>query len=237
MIVYLTTNLVNNKKYIGVDTKNDSNYFGSGNLIKKALKKYGKESFKKEILEVCDDKESLLIKEKEWIAKFDAVNSKEYYNIHEGGVGGDVRIFMDAEKIEKWCANISNGKKGLKKGVPLSELNKKGISEGLKKFYKNGGVSNRVGVKLSDETKQKISDSNIGKVFSEEHLENLKKAFKNRDYDGAKNPFYGCGEKIKGEKNPMYGRTFYDVWVEKYGKEIADLKMEEWKQKKRKKKN
>ncbi len=68
-------------------------------------------------------------------------------------------------------------------------------------------------------------------------MENLKKAFKNRDYDGAKNPFYGCGEKIKGEKNPMYGRTFYDVWVEKYGKEIADLKMEEWKQKKRKKKN
>ena len=27
---------------------------------------------------------------------------------------------------------------------------------------------------------------------------------------------------ISGEKNPMYGKTFYDVWVEKYGKEIAD---------------
>lgn len=235
MIVYLTTNLINNKKYIGIDTKNDSNYFGSGVNIKKAIKKYGKENFIKEILEVCDDKQILLEKEKEWIKKFNAVNSNEFYNIHDGGVGGDIRIFMDDEKIDKWRANISNSKKGLKKGIPLSELNKKGISEGLKKFYENGGTSNREGVKLSDETKEKISQSNKGKIFSETHLDNLKKSFKNRNYYGEKNPFYGCGYKIEGEKNPMYGRSFYDVWVEKYGKEVADLKLKEWKEKRKKK--
>jgi hypothetical protein len=48
-------------------------------------------------------------------------------------------------------------------------------------------------------------------------------------------PFYGCGYKIEGEKNPMYGRSFYDVWVEKYGKEVADLKLKEWKEKRKKK--
>lgn len=32
---------------------------------------------------------------------------------------------------------------------------------------------------------------------------------------------------LKGENNPMYGRNFYDVWVEKYGIEIADIKMNE----------
>jgi len=33
------------------------------------------------------------------------------------------------------------------------------------------------------------------------------------------------GLKFKGEKNPMYKRTIYECWVEKYGKQIADEKM------------
>lgn len=33
------------------------------------------------------------------------------------------------------------------------------------------------------------------------------------------------------ENNPMYGRSFYDVWVSKYGKEVAELKMLEYKKK------
>jgi hypothetical protein len=234
MIIYLTTNLINGKKYIGIDTNNDPNYLGSGLYIKQAIKKYGKDSFTKEILEVCENKEELLDKEKKWIIKYNAVLSEEFYNIHEGGTGGDVRVFMTKEKINKWRENISNGKKGLKKGIPLSDKNKIGISKGLKKYYENGGVSNRKGVKLSDETKRKISESNKGKKFSDEHLKNLKKAFKNRDYNGEKNPMYGKGEMFTGKKNPMYGKTFYQIWVEKYGKEIADQKYEKWKEKKKK---
>jgi len=34
-----------------------------------------------------------------------------------------------------------------------------------------------------------------------------------------------------GGKNPMSGRSFYDIWVEKYGKETADKKMIEFKKK------
>lgn len=34
-----------------------------------------------------------------------------------------------------------------------------------------------------------------------------------------------CG--TSGEKNPMYGNSFYKSWVRKYGKEIADKKMED----------
>lgn len=37
-----------------------------------------------------------------------------------------------------------------------------------------------------------------------------------------------------GKKNAMYGRSVYDVWVEKYGKEKADKKMEKYKEKHRK---
>jgi len=31
-----------------------------------------------------------------------------------------------------------------------------------------------------------------------------------------------------GEDNPMYGRSFYEVWVKKYGKEEADKRIKNW---------
>ncbi len=36
---------------------------------------------------------------------------------------------------------------------------------------------------------------------------------------------------IKGENNPMYNKSFYDIWLDKYGKDIADLKLKEFKKK------
>ena len=44
MIIYKTTNLVNGKIYIGQDSNNNPNYYGSGTLLHKAIKKYGLES-------------------------------------------------------------------------------------------------------------------------------------------------------------------------------------------------
>lgn len=42
MIIYKTTNLINNKIYIGQDKNNNPKYLGSGDLLKKAIKKYEK---------------------------------------------------------------------------------------------------------------------------------------------------------------------------------------------------
>jgi group I intron endonuclease len=84
-IIYKTTNLVNGKFYIGQDCKNDPNYFGSGKLIKKAIDKYGRDKFKKEVLCECSSRRELDAKEKFWIAKLDATNNKIAYNIMSGG--------------------------------------------------------------------------------------------------------------------------------------------------------
>jgi group I intron endonuclease len=92
MIVYKTTNLINGKIYIGQDSNADPKYFGSGNLLKKAFKKYGIESFKKEILEECTSKKDLNDKEKYWINFFNSTNKKIGYNISEGGTGGKLTI-------------------------------------------------------------------------------------------------------------------------------------------------
>ena len=50
--IYLTTNVINGKQYIGSHNGeiNDS-YLGSGKLLIKSIKKYGKENFKRIILE------------------------------------------------------------------------------------------------------------------------------------------------------------------------------------------
>ena len=67
MVIYKTTNLVNGKQYIGRDAKNNPKYLGSGSLLKKAIQKYGKESFKKEILEVCKSENELKEREEYWL--------------------------------------------------------------------------------------------------------------------------------------------------------------------------
>jgi hypothetical protein len=89
MIIYKTLNIVNGKYYIGLDTKNDPNYLGSGTLLKKAIKKYGTESFNKIVLEQCTSIEQLKEQEKYWIGVYNACSDRFSYNISTGGTGGD----------------------------------------------------------------------------------------------------------------------------------------------------
>ena len=87
--IYLTTNLINGKKYIGQHNGSiKDNYLGSGVLLVKAIEKYGKENFKKEILEECDITE-LDEKEKYWIAYYNALEDENFYNLSKGGQKGD----------------------------------------------------------------------------------------------------------------------------------------------------
>ena len=234
MIVYLTTNKVNGKKYIGMDTKDNPSYFGSGLIFKQAFSKYGKDNFEKIILERCESFEELCLCEKKWIEYYNAVKSNEFYNISDGGKGGNVKNYMSDDEFELFRLKISNSKKGIRKGIPLSDKNKHGISLGLLKFYKNGGKHPNSGKKMKDETKVKISKSNKGRVLSENHISKLKESFKNRNYSGENNPFYGKGYLNEGDKNPMFGKSFFDQWVILYGEEEAIIKLKEYKRRKSK---
>lgn len=87
MIVYCTTNLINGKKYIGSDSNNNPKYLGSGVGLIKAIKKYGKENFKKEILAEVDNFSLMREMEVYYINYFNASNSPLFYNRSNKGQG------------------------------------------------------------------------------------------------------------------------------------------------------
>ena len=113
--IYLTTNLINNKKYIGqhYGELNDS-YLGSGSLFKKALLKYGKINFKKEILEICNNYEELNQAEQRWINFYNAVNDDNFYNIATGGFNSNPIAGLSEEEELKRRKKLSNAASGAK---------------------------------------------------------------------------------------------------------------------------
>lgn len=85
-IVYCTTNLVNGKKYIGSHKDNNPKYLGSGVLLAKAIKKYGKENFAREVLWEGDESERYSVEEQK-IKDLLAVDNPIYYNVSHKGTG------------------------------------------------------------------------------------------------------------------------------------------------------
>lgn len=104
--VYLTTNKINNKKYVGKHYGfiNDG-YLGSGILFKEAVQKYGKNNFTRQILEFCLDSKDLNEAEKRWIKFFHAVENENFYNIELGGQGG-----QNYQTLKQWY--LDNPEKG-----------------------------------------------------------------------------------------------------------------------------
>ena len=86
--LYKTTNLINAKIYIGVHKtkKLNDGYLGSGKIIKDAIKKYGKEFFKKEILEFFDNEDLMYLKEMEVVDET-FIKNADTYNLMIGGFG------------------------------------------------------------------------------------------------------------------------------------------------------
>lgn len=166
MIVYKTTNLINGKIYIGQDSNNNPKYFGSGNLINKALKKYGIENFSKEILEYCESKKDLDEKEKYWIRTYNSTDMKIGYNISEGGTGG--KLTKNEWKKGKTYEEVY----GIEKAKQLKELFSK-MRKGKEKKFKNI-TSVEVGRKISNSL---LSKNIIKSIDEKKNISNKLKEF------------------------------------------------------------
>ena len=167
--VYITTNLINGKKYIGVSNNKNvyykTYYIGSGKLLKLAIQKYGRKNFKKEIIKEFNDEIHSREYEKVLIEQYDAVNNELFYNLCEGGYGGSQKGHnVSALTKEK----ISNKLKGR----IITEESKKKISNKLKgKSFKS-----KEALKICSDKKKlfwinlnEIDRDIISKKMSEKH--------------------------------------------------------------------
>ena len=170
MVIYKTTNIINDKWYIGKDSKNNKGYFGSGIAIKKAIEKYGKENFKKEILEYCKDKNHLSEREKYWIESSNAKNDPKSYNMAEGGQGGNLTEFRKSSNKGKTYEEIL----GEDKANKLKEKRREAIKGEKNPMY--------------------------GKKLSEEHIEKMRSANKNRVYHFDESARHNMSIAQKGKK-------------------------------------
>ena len=175
-----------------------------------ALKKYGAENMKYEVLATVDiDDEVEFHKrldflERFYIRKFDTYRNG--YNLTEGG-GGTSGLVMSEEtrnllssqrkgvkKSEEHRKHMSEAQKGVSKNPKSVELQRQTMLD----KYKNGYVNPRTGHTASDETKKKISEALTGKVagtgnpmFGKKHSDEAKermgaaKRGKHRVYDNS----------------------------------------------------
>ena len=166
-IVYETTNLINGKYYIGVHHINESNYLGSGNLIKKAINKYGKENFIRETLKEFNNHIDAYNYEKS-IVDLKIVNNFNCYNIMEGG--RNPPTIYGKKHTDESKKKMSKAQKGKKH----TEETKKKISDNHAKAW--------LGRKHTKETKKKISEGNKNKKISDETKKRISKAQKGKKH-------------------------------------------------------
>jgi len=168
LIIYKVTNILNNKIYVGKDSKNNPKYLGSGMLLLKAIKKYGIENFKKEILCECNDKNELNEKEIFWIGELNSKPPKGY-NLTIGGDGGDT--FTNNPNKEQVRKKISLSNKGRFSGENnpfygkhVSKEHALKMSKSLKgkNTGKNNPMSNPISIEKMKKTMLKIRDKWVG---------------------------------------------------------------------------
>ena len=150
--VYLITNNINNKKYIGKRTCHcsieEDCYMGSGKYLWNAINKHGIENFSKHILLVCDSEEQALEEEKKAIELVNATKNPMYYNIADGGHGGNTLAGYTEEQMEEFRRKISESLKG--------ELHPM--------YGKTGELHPNYGNIHSEETRRKMSEKRKGEL-------------------------------------------------------------------------
>ena len=188
--IYKITNLLNGKMYIGQHTTTniDDGYMGSGIRIQRAIKKYGKENFRKEWLMFCEDEEELNYMERVYVDQT-WVDRSDTYNLN---LGGDCQ--RHSEQTRK---KISLAQKGKKEKYP-SPMKGKRFSKEVRKHMSEA----HKGYKQTDEHRKNISASNIGKHKQPLSIEQRMKI--SQTLTGRKNPEHS--KKMSGRKHFNNGK-------------------------------
>ncbi len=177
-VIYVITNLIDNKKYIGqtIDKKCRWNgtlkgayYCCYNQHLINSIKKYDVKNFKSEILIRTYNKKDLDFFEDYYIIIYDTMNPKKGYNWKGGGAYG-----KHIDKTKKKCRDVMLKKKQEKGYINSPETREK--MRGKRGTYRTN--TNKKPKYLSDEHKKKIGDAHRGvkrKPFSEETKQKMRK--------------------------------------------------------------
>lgn len=164
--VYMHTNKINGKKYIGITQQSVEQRWRNGRGYKtqvfyNAIKKYGWNNFSHDVLFDGLTKEEAEQKEIELIAFYKSDNKNFGYNVSHGGN-------CSGTMLEETKRKISEANKG------------KIVSEETKQKMKENNVRPMLGKHHTDEAKAKIRQANTGKHHSKETKHKLSQIFKGR---------------------------------------------------------
>jgi group I intron endonuclease len=165
--VYVITNLVNGKKYIGDHSTNilNDSYLGSGIALKEAIKKYGRENFEREILKICGTKQEAFDLQKLYIEKFNTLTPNGYNICPTGGTECSGGTISESTRLKLRYQKL---------GIPLKKEHREKTGKAM------------LGKKHSEKTKELMSQQRKGITKSEDHKRKIGEAQK-----GERNHMYG----------------------------------------------
>lgn len=192
--IYKITRTFDDKFYIGMhSTENlEDDYFGSGKLITRSIKKHGKDKHSKEILEYLPCRDSLKLREKELVNK-ELLEDKKCMNLKVGGEGGwppgvGFKGFINEEHRQK-CSS-AGGKQSWHKSLHLMHT-QESREKAIATKHKNGAH-------IASCSKMRESANSL------ESIKKRKATFAERGHmQGEKNPNFGTCWVVKENIKPI----------------------------------
>lgn len=205
--IYLITNLLNYKKYVGITKFSLEERFlqhiKRGFLLTEAIKKYGEQKFSIELIEEVESADRAYELEMYYIKEYNT-KAPHGYNLTDGGDG--IFGWQPSNEYRQKCSErvkrLHKNKKVGMYGKTHTEETKQKMSESLK------GNQNCLGRVLSEETKKKISTSHKGKTLSNSTKKKISENHHN----------------VSGENNPMYGKKHSPETIEKMRQKALERK-------------
>lgn len=197
--IYLLTNTINNKVYIGQTWNNLDSRFGyngegykNSTILYSAIQRHGANNFKYSILATAETQEDANKIEHQYIEQYDSKNQEKGYNIKDGGSVGKhseetINKISETMKNKEWSPEALENKKtagkawkGKKRGPHTDEW--KENNSIMMKEYHATHEHPMLGKHHTEEAKQKISEASKGPA-TEKHLAALRANAEKRKMD------------------------------------------------------